>query len=206
VSALGQDPVQQKRPSLAGSFGLKRTAVPAPAPDTADDEPTPVTSLPMPVALPEPMPAREPEPVQQDGAEIPEYQAPTVLHDSRKADKGLTLRMPRSLFLRFRERKERDGISYPNLMFTAVSKTHKRLPELLAASTIDLSNDADNLFDLPTAVSKLSDHAKEATEDLPIRVTARNIQVLDTLKETYNAPSRNHLINTCIDAYLEESP
>jgi hypothetical protein len=204
VTALGKDPVQQKRPSLGASFNLKRTAVP----DVPGAAPTPeaVTPGPSPQPLDEAATTEAAGRTQAEAQERPRYQAPTSPGDPGKADKGLTLRMPKSLYDRFKARKEREGISYPNLMFTAVSKTHKRLPELLATSTIDLAKDEDNLFDLPTAVSKVSDLAKEATEDLPMRVTAHNIQVLDNLKATYNAPSRNHLIITCIDAYLEETP
>lgn len=204
MTALGKDPVQQKRPSLGQSFNLKRTAV-ADVP-SADPTPEAVTPEPSPQPPDEAATTDAAGRTQAESQDRPRYQAPTSPGDPGKADKGLTLRMPKSLYDRFKARKEREGISYPNLMFTAVSKTHKRLPELLATSTIDLAKDEDNLFDLPTAVSKVSDLAKEATEDLPMRVTAHNIQVLDNLKATYNAPSRNHLIITCIDAYLEETP
>lgn len=204
MTALGKDPVQQKRPSLGQSFNLKRTAVP----EVPATEPTSEAAAPEPTPPPrdEAAATESARGTQAEAQDRPRYQAPTAPVDPGRADKGLTLRMPKSLYDRFKARKEREGISYPNLMFTAVSKTHKRLPELLATSTIDLAKDEDNLFDLPTAVSKVSDLAKEATEDLPMRVTAHNIQVLDNLKATYNAPSRNHLIITCLDAYLEETP
>lgn len=194
MSALGKDPVQQKRPNLGAAFTLKRVAAP-------ENPEMPASETPAPQPLPE-----APAAIQQPEADEPTpYQAPPSTGDPGKADKGLTLRMPKSLYDRFTARKEQEGISYPNLMFMAVNKTHKRLPELLAANTIDLAKDDDNLFVLPSAVTKVSDLAKEATVDLPMRVTAHNIVVLDSLKARYNAPNRNRLIITCIDAYLQET-
>ena len=139
MTALGKDPVQQKRPSLGASFNLKRTAVA----DVPSSEPTPEAATPEPSTPPRDEEAATETALgtQAEAQDRPRYQAPASPGDPGKADKGLTLRMPKSLYDRFKARKEREGISYPNLMFTAVSKTHKRLPELLATSTIDLAKD-----------------------------------------------------------------
>lgn len=129
---------------------------------------------------------------------------PHSVETSSAATVGLTLRLGETLYTRLTQYKEAEGLSYPTAVLVAVQSTYSRLPQLLAARSIQIDNAGPNLFGLPAQVARRSTTATEAKHQLPIKISPERRDVLNQIVDTTGASSLNELVCTALEAFLPE--
>jgi len=214
-----------KHENLAEAFGgaLTRTARPAQESDpTTADQPEPLPEL---EALPvlsddpageprsteddSPIPTAKPKATKPSQATKPTARAtlpaPRAASTQReKADKAISVSLRVSLHERLDRFKRDTGLSYPNIVLSAISAKAQQLPELIAAATVSVGDDSvPDLFDLPKHVMPRND-APEAKKELVFRVSEKNKDILNHLEHEFGAPNRTALISVALDAYLPQ--
>lgn len=211
-----------KHENLAEAFGgaLAKTARPAPeAPSETTEDQTDthqeLDTLPV-VAEPAATEAEPPtKPTKAKTAKSPQTvtstarttatTAPRATTTQReKADKAISVSLRVSLHDRLDRFKRDSGLSYPNIVLSAISAKARQLPELIAAATVSVGDDSvPDLFDLPKNVMPRND-APEAKKELVFRVSERNKDTLNQLEREFGAPNRTALISVALDAYLPQ--
>jgi hypothetical protein len=210
---------------LSAKFGgllpKPSTQKPTPTPAPANPEPRPAT---MPAAATEaPLPAPEGAPAATTtrtgsqpneraprkqraagtGASTPPVETNTE-GASSKADQAIPFNLPLTLWNRLEAYRKATGISNPNILFNAIEITYDRLPELVAARTVNFGGSdtgATRLFNRPaTAAQRAAD--SEPKKQLIIRVNKENKQVLDDLWPEVGAPNRTVMVVAALDEFL----
>jgi len=215
-----------KHENLAEAFGgaLTRTARPAQENDSATaEQPEPQPAVPAPPAVSEPageptstedtspIPAAKPKGTKPSTATRPTARAASpappraaASTQREKADKAISVSLRVSLHDRLDRFKRDTGLSYPNIVLSAISAKAQQLPELIAAATVSVGDDSvPDLFDLPKHVMPRND-APEAKKELVFRVSEKNKDVLNQLEHEFGAPNRTALISVALDAYLPQ--
>lgn len=123
------------------------------------------------------------------------------------ASKGVGVLLPESLDARLRHQHDETKKSFPTIVMDAVESTYERLPDLIAKAT---GREAEpvrpSLFGRPTGAERRVGGTSEPTVRHTIRLSERNVKVLDDLTDEMLSPSRTLLLVTALDAYLPSAP
>lgn len=123
------------------------------------------------------------------------------------ASKGVGVLLPESIDARLRAHQESTRKSFPTILMDAIESTYDQLAALIAKATgRDEEAPRASLFGRPASAERRVLAADEPTVRHTIRLSERNVKVLDYLTEEMRSPSRTLLIVTALDAYLPEAP
>jgi hypothetical protein len=198
MSDLGKRAPALTRKRLGSSVGLAPIARPEneTRPEVAAAEVTPPAEPP---ATDAPAPAAASRPAGRPSQVRPSTGTGT-------ASVGITLRLGEGLRRRLLAYKDAEGLSFPTVVLLAVQSSYARLPQLLAARSMQITVDeGPNLFGLPAQVTRRSSTATEPKQALPIKVSAERRDVLTQIVQDVGAPSLNELIVTALEDFLPQN-
>lgn len=142
-------------------------------------------------------------PTPRTKAPRPQAAVPRVEVGQDVASKGVGVLLPKSLDARLRAHHDTTKKSFPTILMDAVEATYDRLPAHIAKATgRDKEAPKSSLFGRTTGAQRRVLDSDEGTIRHTIRLSERNLGVLDDITADMHAPSRTFLIVTALDAYL----
>lgn len=175
-----------ERQPLAPVEGLRRESrLPGPP-----ARPAPVTRL----APPPPLP--KVSPVVTDAAPAP--RAPRRASDTAETRRNVALSLPVSVVEDLRRRARADRASQPEVLLDALAATQDRLAELVKSTEPSRRWVDDGLF------VRSAPRVSEALTTLSLRMMSSNVDAIDQLVASSEAPSRSMLCAVALRAYLND--